>query len=387
MFTHQQEDPIKDLPTIGDAFRAGGYITGGIGKVHVLGETKSNDLGFDERALRIFEPPWVQYRDIVGREAVYEYANYSEPERFQRDSYNCANEPVHLERRLMYDDIVVGLCIDFMTRHKDGPFFLWAGLEKPHPEWYAPAEYHAMYSPSDMPLPETCRFKLNPDVLPRTLTGWGTKTDGMSDDEIRGAIAAYYANVTYLDDNVGKLLNALDKLGIAENTVTVYTSDHGENLFDHGLEQKHCFYESASAIPLIIRRPGKIEGGQRRNNLANLIDLFPTLAGMTGIKVPDSLEGRSLIPALEGVPDDSKTATYSEYYMWGAPERMIRTGRYKYIETVGEISQLYDLENDPNELRNLAVEPGHESLAARLKKWVTAGWELPSPGYKCRPMF
>lgn len=381
VFTHQQEDPIRDIPTLGSVFREAGYVTGAMGKVHIIGETAERDLGFDERALRIYTERWQQYRDVIGEENVFEYANYSRPDSTQRrDVYNSANAPVGLPDEMMYDRLVTDLCIDFMARHRDDRFFLWMGLEKPHPEWYAPAEFHRMYASAEMPLPETCRDELR-DV-PKTLLNLGRPADKRTDDEIRGAVAAYYANISYLDAQIGRALEVLEALGLKERTLVVYTTDHGEHLFEHGLLQKHCFFEAAVSVPLILNCPGVIPQGRRCGNLVNLIDLFPTLCDLAGVGKPDTLEGRSLSGVLAGDADPDDVAVFSEFYSWGAPERMIRTKGWKYVHTQGDISQLYDVRNDPLERANLAVAGEHTEVCNILDARLTHGWEMPAPGYK-----
>ncbi|MBN1808025.1 MAG: sulfatase-like hydrolase/transferase [Planctomycetes bacterium] len=380
-FTHQQLDPVRELPTLGSVFRDAGYSTAAFGKVHIIGESQQRDLGFDERALRIFTDRWRQYRDRIGEENVYRYASYSRNDKTQhRDYYNSANVPVDLPDAMMYDNLVTDLSIDFLRRRAGSPWFLWMGLEKPHPEWYAPPDFHDMFSPADMPLPETLRDEL-PDV-PRTLLNLGRPAADLSDNEVRGALAAYYANIAYLDWNVGRALDALERLGLAENTVVVYTTDHGEHLFEHGLLQKHCFFEAAVSVPLLISSPGRVPSSQRRGNLVSLIDLFPTLLDLAGISHTPGLEGRSLLDSLAGAPDPDDVAVFSEFYSWGAPERMIRTPAYKYVHTEGDISQLYDVLADPLELRNLASDPSLASLCQCLDSRLMDGWELPPPGYR-----
>jgi choline-sulfatase len=386
IFTHKQEEGINELVTMGDAFRAAGYRTGALGKMHIIGESPERDLGFDERALRIYNPKWSQYIDAAGREAVFEYAHYSDPDRKGRHVYNIENQPVDLEEEKMYDHMVVDLCIEFMKKHSGKPFLLWAGLEKPHPELYAPAAYHEMYADADIKLPSTVRFEMDTKSLPRTLTGWGTKTDNLNDDELRNIIRSYYANTTYLDHSIGRLLDALDELGIADTTIVVYTTDHGDNLLEHGLFQKHCFYEGAVGVPLIVRAQGTVPAGTVSRTLVSLIDLFPTLGEMTCVPVPESVEGRSVYPALIEEPMQ-EIPVYSEFYSWGAPERMMIKGDFKYIHTIDENAQLYNLSTDPEEVYNLAKDPSYSDTVSEMKKQVLEGWELPPEGYKCRPQF
>jgi len=258
-----------------------------------------------------------------------------------------------------------------------------------------------------------------------------------TDDQVRGSIAAYYACVSYMDFNVGRLLAALERLGLAERTIVVYTTDHGELLFEHGMLQKHCFYESAVGVPLIVAAPGLIRSmgvppmsstgvspvvvssssschalqeqqdmgetpmlltggtpvlreeavpaGAVREHIVGLLDLFPTLCELTGVQAPAGLEGRSITDVLAGTAGLDGRATFSEFYSWAVPERMLRTGRWKYIYTHGDIDQLYDLAAEPLERTNLAEESAHQSVRADLRRRVLEGWELPAPEIIARP--
>ena len=193
--------------------------------------------------------------------------------------------------------------------------------------------------------------------------------------------AAYYANVTYMDAQLGRVLAALDDLGLPDRTVVIYTTDHGENLFNHGMVHKHCFYEQAVAVPLLLRLPALIAGGQRREHLVNLIDLFPTLMDLCALPHPEGLDGSSLLEVLERPETAGRDAVFSEFYEWGKPERMIRTARWKYVHSHEDTPQLYDLRDDPGEHRNLALEPGHQDVIRQLDARVMEGWELPPPDY------
>lgn len=385
MFTHQQDEPLRGLPTLGSVFKDAGYATASIGKVHIQGENEKRDFGFKERALRCYTYEWRDYIEVVGEESVDEYASYREGCKLSRkDAYNPKNVPVGLDDNLMYDALVVERAVKFMKDNKDNKFFAWVGLEKPHPEWYAPEKYHKMYNSNDMILPETIRdpnSKL-PDSISREI--YGRPVDHLTEEQIRGCMAAYYANVSYMDMHVGKLIDALETLKIQDRTIVIYTADHGENLFEHGLLQKHCFYEPSVAVPLVISMPKILPENFSCDSLTSLIDLFPTCLDLAGISQPETLEGVSLLNMIMGNNRQEGRAVFSEFYSRGRPERMILTDNWKYIYSYDDIPQLYDVKNDLLERHNLIDDPKYEKICAELKARVLDDWEFPPSDIKMR---
>jgi choline-sulfatase len=376
-FGHGKRSELADLPTLGSIFRGAGYVTGSIGKVHIVGEERDGrDLGFDERALRYYTYKFEDYDNAIGRENVDRYWSYRRGSSYTPEGpYNPLNRGIELDEELMYDALVTDRCVDFIERHRAEKWFLWMGLEKPHPQWFAPSEYHEMYRGEDMDMPATFGRELA--NLPATVADTTLNAWFYPHEEVRNSIAAYYANVTYLDAKLGQTLDALERLGLADKTLLIYTSDHGELLFDHSLVQKHCFFESAVGVPLIVANPQILPAGVRRKGIAGLIDLFPTLTELCGLEAPDTLEGGSLTGMLSGDEDGADREAFSEFYCYGPAERMIRTGDWKYVVTLGDRDQLYNLVDDPLETRNLAVEPEFAERAASLRERVMADWNLP----------
>ncbi len=369
------------LPTLGTLFRDAGYVTGAFGKLHVAGETDERDLGFSERALRIFTSTKNDYQHTIGLEKFWQYCSFiarykPSPESKERHDYNRKNEPIELEENLILDSMTVDRSIEFLKTHRADPFFLWVGLDKPHPELYAPKRFHEMYSPEDMELPENRHFDRSrlPDTIrdnPRFPIA-----DGRDDDEMRNGMAAYFACVSYMDEQAGRVLDTLDELDLRDNTIVVYSTDHGENLFNHQLIQKHCFFEEAVRVPLIVRIPGVTEEGTTRNQLASLLDLLPTFCDACGIPPPAQLDGKSLLPTLrDNAP--LRDEVFSEYYKGGTPERMIRTERWKYVHSEGDLHQLYDLETDPQENNNLIDDPAYAEIRKDLDARLCRDWKMP----------
>jgi arylsulfatase A-like enzyme len=357
-------------------FREAGYVTGAIGKVHVRGETRERDLGFDERAMRLYTYWFEDYIEAAGEDAADTYAMYRKPlERYQT-VYNLTNRGIALEEPRMFDALVVDRCVDFMSRHREHPFFLWAGIEKPHPDWYAPEEFHRMYDPRTVDMPSTVQEERSD--MPEAWYVSTRQAFCFTEDEMRCAIAAYYANVTYMDAKIGQLLDALQRLGLAENTIVVYATDHGEMLFEHGMVQKCNFFEGSARVPLIVRGPGGVRRNAVCEGLVSLLDLFPTFCELAGINAPSGLEGTSLTDTLQGTADgDADRAVFSEFYEYGIPERMIRHGDWKYTYAQNDVCQLYNLREDPREELNLVDTPGCADARSELHRRLMAGWEVP----------
>ena len=275
--------------------------------------------------------------------------------------------------------------IGFLQERRDKPFFIWCGLEKPHPEWTAPPRFHAMHHPDDMPLPATYREQRTdlPPIMGRRFRPHGEahgafappgqQTDEEEERLVRGATAAYHATVSYLDWNIGRILACPDRQGLRDDTLMVYTSDHGDNLFEHGLVQKHCFFEGAVRVPLLFSQPSLRQGAVRQR-IANLVDILPTLLELADIATPDSLEGQSLVPTMAGA-DALQGTAISDFYEFGVPERMIRTPEWKYVYSHGDGDQLYDMVNDPAETRNLAAQESAAAVRNTLRDQLLKSWD------------
>ncbi len=371
------------LPTIGSCFRNAGYVTAAFGKVHAAGENESRDLGFDERALRIYTPMHNDYQHTIGLDKFWQYASYLPRYRPSslppsRNGINPTNSPIELEEALIFDRMVADRSIHFLEQHRSEPFCLWVGLEKPHNEMYAPARFHALYDPDKIPLPANiwqARDNL-PDTIHDNPTFPILTPEAYSEHELRCAMAAYFANVSYMDEQAGRVLDALDRLGLADNTLVIYSSDHGENLFNHQMVQKHCFFETAIGVPLLVRWPRVSQPGTVRHSLASLVDLLPTVCDACALPAPADLDGASLRAS---VTDGREVhdAVFAEFYEAGTPERMIRTGQWKYVHSHDDLHQLYDLTHDPDENHNRIHDPDYAATCRELDDWVCRDWKLP----------
>lgn len=269
--------------------------------------------------------------------------------------------------------------IDFLnTRGSEDadPFFAYIAFTSPHDPRTPPAPYDTMYDPDAVQLPPNFvpehPFDIGiRDIRDELLAGYPR-----GEDEIKRHIADYYGMISHMDMDIGRILATLDARGLSENTIVVYTSDHGLGVGQHGLMGKQNLYDHSMRIPLIMRGPG-VPRGLTCGALLYLLDMYPTLLELAGVAVPESCDGHSLTALLNGVTYMHRRQIFSAYQgVFGHPQgqpyqRSIKDERNKLIQTVvdGEVTwQLFDLGADPYERVNLVDHPGYEKLVQRLKK-------------------
>ena len=279
--------------------------------------------------------------------------------------------------------------IDFLrsSRENDKPFFFIANFFDPHHGFGAPAEYVERYSPHELPKPVTRPGELESkppiftDASKKSYAGHARGYLEYTEEELMEARAAYYAMVTLIDDEVGRILRTLEETGLADNTIVVFTSDHGEMLGDHQLMLKGPFmYECAVRVPLIVRWPGVATPG-RRSELVQWVDLAPTFLQAAGLDIPAWYQGASLVPLIAGENVPWRDWALCQYrdsgHSYDPPVHvtMLRHDRWKLVVHHGSPStarertgELYDLEADPNELTNLWHDPAHRDVRTALQE-------------------
>ncbi len=272
----------------------------------------------------------------------------------------------------------------------DKPFYLAVGFYRPHTPYVAPKRYFAMYPPNEVKVPQVpANIK---ELFPAAaLASYRPAELAMGDDLKRLAIQAYHGSTTFMDAQVGKLLDALDRLKLTDNTIIVFQSDHGYHLGEKNLWQKMTLFEEATHVPLIIAVPGHKNNGRTCLKIVELVDLHKTLTDLCGIAADTKTEGRSLRPLLEDTEakwnypaytqitrgklynekDDSKGNKGKK----GIMGRTIRTDRWRYTEWDEGRSgvELYDHGNDPGEYKNLASDPQHAATVGELKTLLHKG--------------
>lgn len=257
------------------------------------------------------------------------------------------------------------------NRDEERPFLLHLSFERPHPHWMPSPEHSSMYDYKDVKLGDDAgewfseKWRGKPVFLAEKA---GETMRDMTEDDVRKALAAHYALITVIDEEIGKVMKVLEDNGDLENTVVVFTADHGEFAGDHGLIFKNIgIYESIQRVPFIISYPG-CEKNKRNGSIIELVDVFPTLCELAGIELPEDIDGISIVPELKNKRRGKKYAL-CEWDYSSPQERVnsIRTERFRltyYNYRHG--GELYDHHNDPHELKNLWDEPEYKDVVFEL---------------------
>jgi choline-sulfatase len=273
-----------------------------------------------------------------------------------------------------YDRNIRDGAIEWLTTRApklDKPWALFVSMVKPHFPLVAPPEFFAMYPPDSMPMPRLYGkddYPTHPSV--KALRACMSYDDFFTPEKVRIALSAYYGMVSFLDDNIGQILRALEAAGLADTTRIVYSTDHGDNLGNRHMWGKSVHYEEAAAIPMIVAGPG-IPAGKTCKTPVTLVDIYPTIVRSVGIE-PDAqdkaLPGQSLVE-LANAPCDPERVAFGEYHAAASITAMylVRKGRWKYIHHVGFQPELFDLETDPGETRDLGTDPAHAATVAMME--------------------
>ncbi len=270
--------------------------------------------------------------------------------------------------------------VQLITENKDQPFFIGCGFHKPHLPWVAPRKYFDMYKLDDIKLPATPADDRD-DIPPLALT-FTQGDDKMTDEERRQATLAYHAATTFMDAQLGLVLDTLDRHKLWDNTVVLLFGDHGWHLYDHlQLWRKMTVFEQASRAPLFVHAPGKAEG-VACPRLVEFVDIYPTLTELAGLPRASGMEGSSFAPLLDNPQRPWKKAAFTMVARGkGRFGRSVRTERYRYTEWVDGAAgvELYDHETDINEWTNLAGKPKAAALQKQLQDLLHNGQKTNLP--------
>ena len=281
------------------------------------------------------------------------------------------------------DDDATAAAVAYLRSRAHGPtgrpFALCVGLIAPHFPFVVPEPFFSHYFPHHADLPDLPPGHLEalPPAAQRLRRAFGFR--GHTEAQVRRARAAYYGLVSYADDKLRQLLDALDECGLTEDTVVIHTSDHGEMLGEHGLWRKMSFYEQSARVPLQIRWPGRAAAGRRVGECVSLVDVAATIVGAAGAATPVApMDGRSLAGLLAGPDPEWRDEAFAEHTAHGTDRAraMLRRGRWKLCLSGAEDlePELYDLEKDPGEFTNLAGDPAaagvqEDMTDALLRRW------------------
>ena len=357
--------------------RNAGYATHGSGFMHADKHVENDEYRYKELGFTSYGADDKAYERLVGPEIKrrYNMANIIS-EMWEHSYRNVEGEPFPYGEHQLWDTVITDDSLDFLDRRDpDNPFFLYTGYRAPHPPWCAPERFHSLYNPDD--IRELPNYIVHYTDKPRRVVERVNYYElwNLPEEMIRKSIAAYYGFVTYLDHCIGRIIGKLEEIGLRENTLIIYSSDHGEMLYNNGICEKHTFFEDAIRIPLIFSLPGVIPEDSASDALISNIDLLPTVLRMLDMPVPKYVEGMDITPTFEG--GEVQDHIYGEYYHSLDPCRMVRDRRYKYIHTEEDICELYDVENDPMESINLAWYPQYAERIKHMEELVMTGWEIP----------
>ncbi len=284
-----------------------------------------------------------------------------------------------------FDDRIASRVIDAIKNAKSGqPFMLTASFNWPHDPNVVNDPYYSMYQPENIKLPANFTEQNTPfeqDLSRRTVKGIG-------EDGVREFLRIYYGCVTMVDDQIGRILAALDESGKTDNTIIVFLSDHGDMAGRHGMVWKStvAFYDEVTQVPLIIRYPRAVKPG-RTDEVVSLVDVMPTILEFTHHQIPGDIQGKSLVPLMEGKKTDRSGYVFSERVPWSDEHKrivtleakgsfMVRSKEYKYCRFADGRECLYDLKNDPSENKNLAQAPDFtnrkQELSRVLEEWLVS---------------
>jgi uncharacterized sulfatase len=330
--------PMQEL------FKAQGYFTARVGKIyHGPFETQFQwDLAEDAPDLP---------EEQVGDDEAFEA-------RVIRTERDDAAEP---------DGRTARRAAQVIEQNQGRPFFVAVGFVRPHGPWMAPRRYFDLYPPAGVKLPAQVANDL--DDVPRVALKRGAEPS-IPAAKRQEALAAYYACISFMDAQVGVLVDTLDRLSLWDRTVVVFVSDHGIQRGEHGLWRKNMLFEESARVPLIVAAPQVARPGTPAAGLVELVDVYPTVADLAGVPAPSPLDGVSLRPLLADPLARGKEAAFTVSSRGRRLARSVRTARHRYTWWRPDAAELYDHERDPDEIRNLARDPAHRDTVGRLKRVI-----------------
>lgn len=375
----------KTLPnriSLPKLFKQKGYKTISLGKIY-------HHLNDDLQAWSQ-KPDWVtkpngRYVTKEGLQLIEENRKIN-PEARNR---GAPTEMADVPDNVYVDGKLTDRALKEMNRFKDKPFFLAVGYRKPHLPFTAPKKYWDLYDPQKIELAKNpfppkgaARFAVNNFGELRGYYGMPKGKEPVSDEQARHLIHGYYACVSFIDAQVGRLLTELAALKLKEKTIVILWGDHGWKLGEHASWCKHTNFENDANAPLIISVPGMKTGGRKTKALIEFVDIYPTLCELCGLKLPDQpFDGCSFVPLLQNPGRSWKKAAFSQYSRGRVMGYTMRADRSRYTEWVlvetGKVleRELYDHEKDPQENINVVDDPKYTASVKRLEQMMKRGWK------------
>ena len=375
---------MPDVVTLPQMFRRAGYFAGRVGKIYhygVPGDIGTN--GLDDPA------SWDQVVNPRGRDKDEEgkLTNHTPRRGLGSALAFLAADGTDREQT---DGIGADAAIKLLEANRSRPFFIAAGFYRPHCPYVAPKKYFDLYPIESIQMPKEPPEHIR-QIPPAALSStrpwpWFGATEFQS----REAKRAYYAAISFVDAQIGRVLDALDRLGLAQTTVVVFWGDNGYHVGEHGLWMKMSDFEGSARVPMIIAAPGQKIRGQPCLRPVELLDIYPTLAELCGLTPPANLAGKSLKPLLDDPQAKWDKPAFTQVWRGQFAGYSVRTERFRYTEwdEGRQGTQLYDYQADPHEFRNLADDPQHADKVAELKAMIRKHWASPYrpvPAEKKRP--
>lgn len=351
---------LPDVVTLPQRFRQAGYFTARVGKIFHNPEKDDPhawDIAEDPRGTPLGRRG--EGRNLTGGKV--RWCSWRAAEGTDEDQA---------------DGQVARTAVDLIEQHKDEPFFLAVGFHKPHDPFVAPKRYFDLYLLEDIPLPEESS---DPSETYPFIIGsaWKAAFDRFTDRERREFTRAYYAGASFVDAQIGKVLDALDARGLVDRTVVALLGDHGYQLGEHHWWNKNALFEPSARAPLIMAGP-QINSGAACARIVEFLDIYPTLAALCGLSLPEHLQGRNLAPLLRDPATPWKDLAYTQVRRGTLDGYSVRTDRWRYTEWIERetkqvlVRELYDHHHDANENTNLAARPEHAETRRRLSKLLHA---------------
>ncbi|HCO95460.1 MAG TPA: hypothetical protein DIU00_16175 [Phycisphaerales bacterium] len=362
-YNGQLENPKED--TIGDILKRKGYKTATIGKHHMHMGVMPDKHGFD---VVIDLPEYQAFMESEGKAGQDRKGDFL-PENVHPVRSRVG--PCRVDNDHHKAGYWAARAIDFMRENKDQPFCLWLSFYGPHTPIMPSEPWASMYDPASVTLPPNHSYDY--DYNTPGLKGTQAKSGTFGEDLHRKTLAYYYGLVSQIDYNIGRVLDELDRLGLAENTAVVYTADHGEMMSEHGAWTKgHQGYDATVRVPLILRCPGVIPPNVRRQALACSIDLLSTLFELTHQPIPQNVQGKSLVAPAKKESGAWRDTIFSEIGNSVENQTVIaRTANTKYVvyrkDAKVAYEQLFDLEKDPWEMKNEIGNPKYKQVLATMR--------------------
>ena len=362
---------IIDKKTWTKVLNDNGYLNGYIGKWHLPEEGDNSLWGLNKWDL------YRSYYDELKETGIKDFYDYH-GSHLMDSEWGVSNPPVWGKSGLTYDQMqetwsankTIDMIKDF--KDKDNPFMVMTSFKGPHWDYMVPEPYDTMYDPKsiekwgnfDDP------FINKPEIQQKEILRWNA--GHLTWKDWQGMIAAYWGYCTFIDHEIGRIINYLKEKNLYEDTIIIFSTDHGDMIGSHRIFNKGFqMYEETHRIPLVIRIPGESNNGKKIESFVSHVDLFKTICDLADINVNNENDGFSLRNLIKGDNSNSRDSIFAEFHGYEpclTSIRMVRTKKWKYIYNPFSIDELYDMESDPFEIHNLAPRIGHKAVLMRMKE-------------------